>query len=56
MDRIQRIRGLLECFDALDASEVLGVTVGLRKREGSRMMIFETALGFWFSRNRTPLS
>jgi len=56
MDRIQRIRVLPGSFDALEALEGLGATTGLRKREGSRMMIFETALGFWFSGNRTPLS
>jgi len=49
MDRIQRIRVLLGCFDALDSLEGLGATNGLRKRETSRMMIFETALEFWFS-------
>jgi hypothetical protein len=49
MDRIQRIRGLLELFDALDSLEGLGVTSVLPKREGFRITLFETALGFWFS-------
>lgn len=56
MDRIQRIRVLPGCFGALEALEVLGATSGLRKREGFRMMIFETLLGFWFSEKRTPLN
>ena len=37
------------CFDALDSLEVLGATVGLRKREGFRITLFETALEFWIS-------
>ena len=37
---------MLGFFDALDSLEVMGVTVGLRKRETSGMMIFETALEF----------
>ena len=45
---------MLGCFDALEALEVLGATSGLRKREGFRITLFETALGFWFSEKLPP--
>ena len=47
---------MLGLFDALDSLEVQGVTDVLLKREGFRITLFETALGFWFSEKRTPLS